>query len=140
MKKILVAVDGSEPSSRALKQAAELAKPFGATLVCCHVTQPVFVPPEPFGFNTVQVEQANREWGEKLLNDAVTGLKAQGIDAEPRLLLGAPADMLAQEADTADIDLVAVGSRGFGAVGRMLLGSVSSRLVHICRKPVVVVH
>jgi nucleotide-binding universal stress UspA family protein len=48
--------------------------------------------------------------------------------------------MLAQAAQADDIEFVVVGSRGRTLVGSMLLGGTSHRLVHICKKPVLIVH
>jgi len=47
---------------------------------------------------------------------------------------------VAEAAAAPDVSLVVVGSRGQGAVARVLLGSVSDRLVHVCPKPILVVH
>jgi nucleotide-binding universal stress UspA family protein len=40
---------------------------------------------------------------------------------------------------TSDADLLVVGSRGLGAFSRMIIGSTSTKLVHICERPVLVV-
>jgi nucleotide-binding universal stress UspA family protein len=46
---------------------------------------------------------------------------------------------LAELAESGNFDLVVVGSKGRGAVSRMLVGSITDRLVHICKRPVLVV-
>jgi nucleotide-binding universal stress UspA family protein len=51
---------------------------------------------------------------------------------------GAPAETICAQAEERNADLVVVGSRGMGAVGRWLLGSVSDRVVHLSKRPVVV--
>jgi nucleotide-binding universal stress UspA family protein len=62
------------------------------------------------------------------------------VQAETSVLSGSPAETLAEAAAAPDVDLVVLGSRGRGAVARVLLGSVSDRLIHISPKPVLVVH
>jgi nucleotide-binding universal stress UspA family protein len=62
------------------------------------------------------------------------------IAAQGEVETGGPAETLADRADRMDADLVVVGSRGLGAVKRAFLGSTSNRLVHICKRPVLVVH
>ena len=65
-------------------------------------------------------------------------LGESGVQADTLVLSGSPAESLAEAALSGEVDLVVVGSRGRGAVARVLLGSVSDRLVHISHKPVLV--
>jgi nucleotide-binding universal stress UspA family protein len=60
--------------------------------------------------------------------------------AERCVLEGRVAEQLARFVNDRQASLVVVGSRGLGAVARVLLGSVSDRLVHICEQPVLLVH
>jgi nucleotide-binding universal stress UspA family protein len=54
-------------------------------------------------------------------------------------LNGTPAERLTDLAEAEGVDLIVVGSKGRGAVSRMLIGSTSDRLIHISKKPVLVV-
>jgi nucleotide-binding universal stress UspA family protein len=137
MKKIIVAVDGSSFGDLALSQAIELASKFGAKLVAINVVEPAFLPPEPYGL-AEQVDRARREDAEKLLADVVARAKTAGVTATGVLLSGSAAELVAQQADVEEADVIVVGSHGRGALGRMLLGSVSDRLVHISKRPVLV--
>ena len=66
--------------------------------------------------------------------------KELGRPAMSRVCLkGTAAEALSEFADTNAYDLVVVGSKGRGAVARMLVGSTTDRLVHISHKPVLVV-
>lgn len=135
MKKILVAVDGSEAASHAVRTAVVLAKGLNAQITLAHVVPPSFVPPEvPFGVQPWTEEAISA--GEQLLEAAA---REAGMTCERVNLTGSPAERLADTAETGDFDLVVVGSKGRGAVSRMLIGSVTDRLVHICKRPILVV-
>jgi nucleotide-binding universal stress UspA family protein len=137
MKKILVAVDGSAPSLHAAKMALEIAQATGATLTAVYSVPPVALPGEvPFTIVN-DVVKADTARGQTLLQEV---LKELGTPtAQAMLLEGSPAEKIAETAETQDFDLVVVGSRGRNAVARLFLGSVADRLVHICKKPVLVV-
>ncbi len=140
MKRILVAVDGSQPSLKAARMAADIAVRFGAKLTLVHVVPKLLLPPDVYGLTIAEVEKEHRAYAEKLLEDAISTLEEPGLDIDTIVLYGAPAEAIAEQAVAPDVSLVVVGSRGHGAVARMFVGSVSDRLVHISPKPVLVVH
>jgi nucleotide-binding universal stress UspA family protein len=136
MKKILVAIDGSQQAAAALRMGAELARRLGSELRIVHAlprydgaADPWF---EPF-------ERAAEENARGMLDQAVSGCGVEAGKVSAEILHGAPAESVADEAERWPADVVVVGSRGQHAVARVLMGSVSDRLVHICAKPVLVV-
>lgn len=135
MKKILVAIDGSDAAMHAVRTAVTLARGLGAQVALVHVVPPTFVPPEvPFGVQPWTEEAVKA--GEKLLEAAAS---EAGLTCERHNLTGSPAERVADLAESGGFDLVVVGSKGRGAVSRMLIGSVTDRLVHICKRPILVV-
>ncbi|HTP50336.1 MAG TPA: universal stress protein [Anaeromyxobacteraceae bacterium] len=140
MKRILVAVDGSEAALRAARMAADVAVRFGARLTLSYVVPRLLLPPDVYGLTIAEVEREQRAHADQLIHEALVKLGASGVEVETSVLSGPPAESIAEAAAAPDVDLVVVGSRGKGAVSRMLLGSVSDRLVHICPKPILVVH
>lgn len=139
MKRILVAVDGSDASLEAARMAADIALRFGAKLTLAHVVPKLLLPPDVYGLTIAEVEKEHRAYADRLLEKAVASLDEPGIDVTTAVLYGSPAEAIAEEAAASDIGMIVVGNRGHGAVARMFLGSVSDRLVHICPKPVLVV-
>jgi nucleotide-binding universal stress UspA family protein len=138
MKKILVAVDGSEAASKAAVAAGELARQMGATVTLAYVLVPVAYPTEFGWIPSPDVHEALRTQGQKILSDASERVASAGQKVELRLLEGPAAEAIADAAEVEGFDLVVVGSKGRGAVARLLLGSVASRLLHICKKPILV--
>lgn len=140
MKRILVAVDGSDSSLKAARMGAEIALRFGAKLTMAHVVPKLLLPPDVYGLTIAEVEKEHRAYAERLLEKAVATLDEPGLDLSTSVLYGSPAEAIAEEGAASDVGMIVIGSRGHGAVARMFLGSVSDRLVHISPKPVLVVH
>lgn len=140
LKRVLVAVDGSEPSLKAVRMAAELAGRFEARLTLVHVVPRLLLPPDVYGLTIAAVEKEHRSYAEGILEKARAVIEDEALDVSTAVLFGAPAEALAEEAAAADVGMVVIGSRGHGAMARVILGSVSDRLVHISPKPVLVVH
>jgi len=139
VKRILVAVDGSEPSLHAVRMAAEMAKRYEATLTLVYVSPPILLSPYTYAEAIAEIEKKDREYGEKMLKDAAALAQGEGAKADTLTMVGNPADLIADTALDPAIGLVVVGNKGRGAVSRVLLGSVADRLVHISKKPVLVV-
>jgi nucleotide-binding universal stress UspA family protein len=140
MKRVLVAVDGSEAAVRAARMGADVAARFGARVTLIYVVPRLLLPPDVYGLTVEEVEREQSSHGQEVLRSALAALAGAGVELDSTVLSGPPAETLAEAAAAPDVDLVVVGSRGQGAVKRMLLGSVSDRLVHICPRPILVVH
>lgn len=136
MKKVLVAVDGSDAAMHAAALALSLTKATGGSITLAYAVPPVFVPPElPFSAAPIMEEAVKA--GEKVLREVRERLGSP--DVALRCVTGAPAESLAELAQAEGFDLIVVGSKGRGPVSRVLVGSVTDRLVHISPKPVLVV-
>lgn len=135
-------MDGSEPALKAMRTAAELAQGLGSSLTLAYVmSKPLTYPADFPGWGLEAFEEEERNWAKQMLEDAAKQARGMGLQSVETLVLGgAPSEAIADQAVRQPYDLVAVGSRGRGAVTRVLLGSVADRLVHICKKPVLVVH
>ncbi len=141
IQKILVADDFSEHSDDALKYATEFAKAFNAEVLLCHVVEGETllsqIPPGGEAYfppNLAEIqEKSAREACEKRL--AETGIP-QGSVHIPH---GKPFVEIVRLAKEQDVDLIIIGTHGRGAIGHMLLGSVSEKVVRKAPCPVLTV-
>ena len=140
MPRILVGIDGSEAAIGAAKLAGRMARRLGdgVTLAC------VVPPTSPEGGLPAFLD-AERLWreqiahAEQLLQSCAAEAAQPGVTIQTQALGGHPAAALEELSREADVELVVVGSHGLNPVERALLGSVASRLMRTCTKPVVVV-
>jgi nucleotide-binding universal stress UspA family protein len=134
---IVVGVDGSDASAQAAETAGRLAVGLDAKVTAVYVRQlPPAVP--PFGA-AIYLESYWQE-GERLAAErAAEGLDGYGAPWRFEVRTGDPSVQLERSADEHGADLVVVGARGHSLGHRLLLGSVSTRLVHHTRRPVLVV-
>ena len=140
MRRIVVGVDGSQESRDAAKWAVDIAKATGAKVLVAtsaYALSPM-TSPEVF-INTQSWQNEERKLSAKTVEGIAAAVSRNGVAIETFVGSGTAAEMLADLARAADVDLVVVGHRGRGAVARMLLGSVADRLVQISPKPVLVV-
>ena len=138
MKRILVAVDGSEPSKRAAARAAEMAPRLGLGVTLAHVMPDrSYFAEWQIGGDENELHRLREQEAKALLQRMAAGLP---VPAEQLALQGTPAEAIAAAAKADDVELVAVGSRGRTLIGGVLIGSVAHRLVHICGKPILIVH
>jgi nucleotide-binding universal stress UspA family protein len=138
-----VAYVDSEEGEEALRGGCALARRAGATLRVITVVAPelsmyleteAYVPPRP-GKDLEHVQGEHRVHAEEELRRMVAALAAE-VDVEVDALVGDPAENLVQI--SAGLDLLVCGSRGYGPLRAVLLGSVSRRVVAEARCPVVV--
>jgi nucleotide-binding universal stress UspA family protein len=127
MREIGVGYDGSPESEHALSVARMLAAVSGAKL---SALEAVSVPSDAF-LGPGAVDNTPR----RLLEDARRRIAALG-DVEPRAVYGQPAEELALY--SASLDLLVVGSRGYGPIGRLIHGSTSQQLARSARCPLLV--
>lgn len=134
--RILVGVDGSEPSVEALRQAQRLALPLGAKVLATAYWD---YPQVYAGYVMMGIEGFEERAGQ-ILDKAVK--TAFGPETPSNIVVnlvrGHPRESLIEASREAD--MVVVGRRGHGGFGGMLLGSVSSALVSHAHCPVLVVH
>jgi nucleotide-binding universal stress UspA family protein len=137
---LLVPLDFSPHSDRALEQALDLARRFGSRIHLLHAYHlPVEIAtPEqvtiPRDFWTLV-----RESAEHKLAGALEKVKAAGIQAETHLAELPPAQAITQTAEKIGADLIVMGTRGLTGFKHVLLGSVAERTIRAAPCPVMTV-
>jgi nucleotide-binding universal stress UspA family protein len=137
MRTILVATDGSEAAADAVDFAIELARDTGAELEVIAVKPPPILSkggPAPPIF---EIEEPGG--AERIAARAAEKAGAAGVRAHPHAGRGEPVDVIAAAAETLHADMIAVGSRGHGALAGALIGSISHALIKRSHVPVTVV-
>jgi nucleotide-binding universal stress UspA family protein len=137
MNRVLVATDGSPPSAEAADVAIELASEHRSELSFVHVVPRLDV--VTAGDFTEAFPHEPTERDQVLLEEAAAVAAEHGIVATTALLHGVTVEEIIVFADSHDVDLIVVGSRGHGAVARALLGSVSQGGLRESKCPVLIV-
>jgi nucleotide-binding universal stress UspA family protein len=139
MKRYLVPVDGSSGADKALAHAIQRARETKAEIHVLHVVPPVDYDELKNYAERSDIAKIRREAHQRILASATDQLKAAGVSCSGHLLDGHPGEKVVQFAESQNIDEIIIGSRGRGALGSMLLGSVSSHVSHLARMPVTLV-
>jgi nucleotide-binding universal stress UspA family protein len=157
--KVLLVVDGSASSQRAVEYLAHFPLPAGVELLVCHVLPPLVSPmlavqsqavsaagiemiatlPDTMQEEPTLWQKEEERQGEAIIKRAIEILQAAGLQAQPVLLRGDAATEIIEYVKAHGIDLIVAGSRGLSQVRGWLLGSVSRKLIHYASCSVLVV-
>lgn len=136
--KIIVGVDGSDNSLRATKKALSLSKQLKIDVVAIYV---VNVTPLS---NVLSPEQIYDIWKKAIEDEAVKSLdkveeiaKKMNAEIKTMMIKGDPSEEIIKEAN--ENDLIVVGSKGKSAIDRVIMGSVSEKIVHHSNATVMIV-
>ena len=135
--RIIVPVDGSDASKKAAEKAYTLANKTGLNVTLMHVVQvpssaiPTWSHPKPEWTEVVKKE------GEKILNEIKEAGEKKGVKIESKLIEGIPDDEIIKEGKKED--LIIMGSKGHSTVGRILIGSISEKVLHHADSTVMIV-
>lgn len=131
LRAIAVAYDGTPESDAALRQAEGIALATGASLEVLTVVGPSAVVPKVLIESRSPIPEPYA-----VVEEAVAGVD-QAVEVHAHELIGPIAEAVANACK--DVDLLIAGSRDYGPLKRVLVGSVSSRLIHTAPCPVLVV-
>jgi nucleotide-binding universal stress UspA family protein len=149
--RILVPLDGSEPSNNALEHALGIAVKFGAELTLLAVVPKVMVPVFPDeGFGAAPVTAAKdmaryQDRMKEIYENVLVEARAKAEKEHPKLKVetvlreGRPSAAIVDIAENDGVDLIVMGSRGIGGITGWILGSTSSHVVDSCTKPILIV-
>lgn len=140
MKRILIATDGSPASAEAIQFGLELVDEHDAAAIFVHVAPSSdVVPIVGIAGGVPRVPHELDDHDRAPLEAAEALAEERGLPATSKLLVGDVVDEIVAFADSQDVDLIVVGSRGHGAFASALLGSVSRGVVGESKRPVLVV-
>jgi nucleotide-binding universal stress UspA family protein len=133
--KILVPIDGSDYSIRALCEAINLAKLTGGALTLIHVT--------PSGSSVVMSSKQHfydilHQEGKQVLSNRMKLAEEEGIKTETLLLHGDPVDQIVKTAKQGNFSLIVMGARGVSKLTGLVVGSVSQGVIKNAPCPVLV--
>ena len=147
MKRILVAVDRSEPSMRALEMAADIAVKYDAELVLETVLQDLG-PNDPGieayarienikdGESALKIESVRDSLSDVCQRAQAKGVRKVTVD----VTVGDAAEEILANAKAGGTDLIVMGNRGHGRLAGLLLGSVTQKVIGLAPCAVLVVH
>jgi len=136
-RRMLIGYDGSPQSEKAVEIAFSLAHCIDSTVLVLAVARP----PEPA--TSVELEavlddakEHYQEGFKKILEKA----RAHDLNVETDMAVGHPGEQIIHRAEKDGIDLIILGRRGRSMISRMMLGSVSERVLRYAHCPVMVVN
>jgi nucleotide-binding universal stress UspA family protein len=136
-KRIVLGLDGSDESTKALEFAKQLATSEGAHVEIVHVHE--YMIASRAGMQPVR---ADEDALEAIVRHQAEELKSSGVDAHLTIVstsAGGPAHVLADHARANGADVIVVGTRGRTTLAGLLLGSVTQRLMHVSPCPVLAI-
>lgn len=137
--KILVPVDGSDNSHRALGAALLLSEKLGAKVTAIHVMEDIPVLHIQSEKLLREVLDAYKKESQLLLSKCSEIATRKGLSINTKLLQGNVGSTILDFCEKEKYDIIVMGSRGMGNFKELILGSVSSKVVHHSRCPVLVI-
>ena len=142
MFRMLVAIDESEQAQRVLDKVVEVAAAMPSADI--HL---VNVQHEPVVYGEIALylsaERARElvlQAGQRIVDAATDRLRQQGVAVASEVLLGEAAAAIAERGEKLGCNLIVMGTRGMGSVANLILGSVTTKVVHLTKIPILLVH
>jgi len=143
LKHLLIPVDGSAISAKAARAAIELARRTGARVTVYHAVDPV-----PYGFYahgaaldepmSLELEQRARKAGERYVQAVAKAAQRSGVKSQSIVEVARPDEGIVATARKRKCDAIFIASHGLRGIKRLLLGSVTSRVLANADIPVIV--
>ena len=138
--KILLAIDGSPYTKKMLAYLTTHEELMAGTHEYTALTVQTPLPPRArAALGKAVVDQYYAEQGEKVLGPVDKYLKRHGINFTTAGKVGPAGETIAKVAETGGFDLIMMGTQGHGALGKLVMGSVSTQVLASCQVPVLLV-
>ena len=143
IRRILMPLDFSPPSDRALGYAKALSTEFGASLYLLHVIEDRLMtgpwPPEVYLGELPKLREDLVKEAERHMLGCLESLAAEGTQATGQVLIGGPSHVIVEHATNVHADLIVMGTHGRTGISHLLIGSVAERVIRHAPCPVFVV-
>jgi len=136
---VLVPTDGSEGTHEAVGHALDIAQKYDATAHVVYVVNTSAYSTLPADSNWESITAALEDEGKKATGEIVEKMRDAEVDAVPSVEEGIPHKTILEYADNNDIDLIVMGTHGKSGLDRLLLGSVTEKVVRASKVPVLTV-
>ena len=143
--RLLVAVDGSEQSYKALDHAVAIAEKFDSELILLTIIPTMITPFFPAWRFDPTIYTKRQERMNELYRNTLKDADEKASTKHPNLNIwtitreGRPSDTIVDVAEKEGCDMIVMGSRGIGGIKGWVLGSTSNRVAASCKKPVMIV-
>lgn len=137
--KILVAIDGSDNSKRALIKAKQHSERVDGEITILTVLEPISMGRYSYSELSKQEYDALENAAEAILIQSLKIIDDTTGEIETKLKKGSPADEILKEAEDGDYDLIIMGCRGFNISSKTILGSVSHKVLNHTETDVLVI-
>lgn len=138
--KILLAVDGSPFTKKMLAYLATHEELIAGTHAYTALTvQPQLPPRARAALGKAVVEQYYAEQGEKIMAPVLKFLARHAVEATRMVQVGHAGETIAKIAEEGQFDLIVMGTQGHSALGKLVMGSVSTQVLACCQVPVLLV-
>jgi nucleotide-binding universal stress UspA family protein len=138
--KILVPLDGSALSERAIETAERIAKAFGHEMVLFHVIDtPLEKSPEAEPEEERRAASASIEKATTYLKGIASRIERKGIKTRTEIGVGYPHSAILEQADKEDVEFIIMSTHGRTGLARVLMGSIAEKVVHATERPLVLV-
>ena len=142
MRKILVALDGSEHAKRALDEVSKLFATNSLHIHLLSVCEPIHVNEVLFKDTLAEMRQLENEHmaaGRSIVESGSATLKTAGVSHDTHVEIGHPAQKIAEFAGKYHCEMIVMGTRGLGSIRTLAVGSVANKVVHLAEVPVLLV-
>jgi len=137
---VLVPPDGSRRAEAILPPVTFLAKGLGSRVTLLHILEStVETADAKIEAEAVRQMESVRSPAEGYLQEMACSLRQEGITVDAVVMAGKPYDVICNCATDGGFGLVAMATHGRGGVARAVLGSVASRVLHACHRPLLLV-
>ena len=138
-KRILIPLDGSALAEQALPHAVSQARRFQAELILLRVVEP-FAHARGMSLSVLKkMKQQAHAWAGEYLESLVADIEEQGVLVQKVTIYGRPHTVIAEFAESEEVDLIVMSTRGQSGLSRWLMGSVADRVVRGAKIPVLLV-